>query len=108
MLGNATKFTPKGGTISIECKQENENVKISVSDTGIGIPEEKQDIIFNAFKKAHNKTRANEKGTGLGLAICKNIIDLHNGEIRVNSKVDKGSVFTVCLPVSTSGKRFNS
>ncbi|MBK25224.1 MAG: hypothetical protein CME70_14615 [Halobacteriovorax sp.] len=109
IIGNALKFTPEGGQIRIEGKaicdlneSEEESLKISISDTGPGIPEDKIESIFNKYEQARVKDR--EIGTGLGLAICKNIIELHNGKVWVESVEGEGAVFHFILPKVTRGK----
>jgi len=109
IIGNALKFTPEGGSIKIEGKaicdlneSDEESLKISISDTGPGIPEDKIESIFNKYEQARVKDR--EIGTGLGLAICKNIIELHNGKVWVESVEGEGAVFHFILPKVTRGK----
>ncbi len=109
IIGNALKFTPVGGKINIEGKvvcdldeNNDESLKISISDTGPGIPEDKIESIFNKYEQARVKDR--EIGTGLGLAICKNIIELHNGKVWVESEEGEGAVFHFILPKVTRGK----
>jgi PAS domain S-box-containing protein len=100
LIGNAIKFTPKGGRIGISVSRNNDEVLISVNDTGIGIPGNYLDRIFDEFCQV--KSLAGPKqGSGLGLAICKRIIDSHNGRIWVNSAPDKGSQFSFALPLSS-------
>jgi CheY-like chemotaxis protein/two-component sensor histidine kinase len=99
LLSNATKFTPEGGKIDldVDCEDEgNEAVrlKVSVKDTGIGISEEQQRKLFAPFRQADSSTSRHFGGTGLGLAICKRIVELMDGEIRIDSEPGKGSTFT--------------
>ncbi|HEY4361103.1 MAG TPA: ATP-binding protein [Bryobacteraceae bacterium] len=113
LIGNALKFTARGGvTVSVEKETgSSENAgdgrlmaHFSVSDTGIGIPEEKQQIIFEAFRQADGSTTRRFGGTGLGLAICTKLVDLMGGRIWVESQEGKGSSFhfTVDLAVSAA------
>jgi PAS domain S-box-containing protein len=96
LLLNAVQAMPDGGKIFINAyRRDDENV-IMIGDTGIGIPEESLD---NLFKPLYT-TKA--KGTGLGLAVCKKIVDAHNGTIKVQSKVGKGTIFTITLPAFAS------
>lgn len=98
LLANAIKFTPPEGRIRIEAKRENNEVEISVSDTGAGMSREQ---LAGLFKVEQGKTgRGNHvaSGTGLGLIICKEFIDLHGGRILVQSVEEQGSTFTVVLP----------
>ena len=99
LISNTFKFTPKGGKISVEIDADDRNVKISVSDTGIGISKENLEKIFDRFYQADNEDDSSlqNKGTGIGLALAKGIVELHKGRISVTSKPSIGSVFTVEL-----------
>lgn len=107
ILGNALKFTPKGGKISIRgeaiCDLDSvgESLKVTISDTGPGIPKDKIETIFNKYEQARVKDR--EIGTGLGLAICKNIVELHGGKVWVESEESKGASFHFILPGVSRG-----
>jgi len=99
LLGNAVKFTPENGSISLDASllKEEENfctVKVSVTDTGIGISEEHQKKLFKTFQQADSDTSRRFGGSGLGLVISRNIVEMMNGEIWVESELGKGSVFT--------------
>ncbi|HEY6907449.1 MAG TPA: response regulator, partial [Ignavibacteriaceae bacterium] len=99
LLGNAVKFTNEG---SIELKistTENNELKFDVTDSGIGISEADQKIIFEEFRQIDGTTTRKYGGTGLGLAICKKIAELMNGSISVQSEKDKGSTFTFIIPL---------
>ncbi|WP_343706052.1 response regulator [Flavobacterium sp.] len=101
LISNAIKFTEKG-TVSLEIKVDTDDDKIIcfiVKDTGIGIPLEKQPLIFEAFQQADGSTKRKYGGTGLGLSISRELAKLLRGEIILNSKVNEGSTFTLCLPV---------
>ena len=98
LVGNAIKFTPEGGTIKISVIEEKEESQISVSDTGIGIKEEDLETIFESFGQLDSSVTKRYKGAGLGLAITKRLVQMHNGRIWVESKLDKGSKFTFTLP----------
>lgn len=100
LLSNAVKFSKEGTIILINAFTQNGLVKVNISDQGPGIREEYLETLFEYFKKTDNKPTKGEKSTGLGLAICKRILDLHEGEIGVNSKPGKGSTFYFSLPVS--------
>ena len=100
LIHNAIKFTPPTGRVSVSAETKDNNVLISVSDTGIGIPEEELNRIFERFYKV-DKARSGG-GTGLGLAIAKHIIQAHGGTIWAESEERKGSTFTFSLPVSQS------
>lgn len=99
LVSNAQKFTPKGGRISVNIKDAHRYVKIIVEDTGIGIEKVYHDIIFDRFNQVVDEHRENKGGSGLGLTITKHIIDLHGGSIHVESEKNKGSKFTIALPV---------
>ena len=98
LVGNAVKFTPKGHVlidVSGEVIDDQASLNISVIDTGIGIPADKLDNIFDQFRQADNSTTRKYGGTGLGLSIARHLATLMGGDIRVTSTVDKGSTFTV-------------
>ena len=112
LLHNAIKFTPAGQINLIVARDANYcnvpgSVCFTVTDTGIGIPDEKQKTIFDLFMQADTSSTRRYDGTGLGLTIAKNLIELMGGIIRLKSKVDEGSVFSLtipfALPVSTTG-----
>ncbi|HHS96492.1 MAG TPA: GAF domain-containing protein [Chloroflexi bacterium] len=98
LVSNAAKFTDEG-FIRVEVTYDDEYVTISVSDTGIGIPEDKLPKIFEAFTQVDASPSRKYGGTGLGLTITKSFIELHGGEIWVESEVGKGSTFTFRLPI---------
>ena len=98
LISNAMKFTPEGGNIIIELTKSKENFNIIVKDNGIGIPKDKLDIIFDRFAQVDGSASRQYEGTGIGLSLIKEIIELHEGAISVDSKLDKGSVFTITLP----------
>jgi signal transduction histidine kinase len=110
LVGNAIKFTPEGGEISVSAKPfENEGnmdmVAISVRDSGIGIPEDQLDRIFEKFHQVEDSLRRSIVGAGLGLAIAKSLVEAHHGKIWAESEVGKGSIFTFTLPSSKGEKR---
>jgi len=100
LLSNAIKFTPEQGRIRLEARVQDSFVVISVMDTGIGIPPEEHDFIFDKFHQVGATTLGVREGTGLGLAITKRLVEQHGGTIRVDSHPGKGSTFFVTLPVS--------
>ncbi|HLD70165.1 MAG TPA: HAMP domain-containing sensor histidine kinase, partial [Candidatus Omnitrophota bacterium] len=100
LLGNAIKFTPPNGTITIGAKKDQNTILFSVSDSGIGIKEEDIPKLFNEFYRVENEINQSVKGTGLGLALAKNIVEAHGGKIWVNSKQNEGTTFYFTLPVS--------
>jgi len=99
LLANAIRHTPKSGEISVQWKQTDNQLEISVLDTGPGIAEADRKRIFEAFEQTTESARKSE-GTGLGLAICKLICDAHNGSISVGNSPVKGSKFTITIPVA--------
>lgn len=99
LLDNAIKFTPTGGRITITLYKEEGFFKISIRDTGIGIPKEDQSRIFERFYRAEGESPVQAKGTGLGLSIAKSLIELHGGQIWVTSEIGKGSEFSFTLPI---------
>lgn len=100
LVGNALKFTPAKGTITVRAQKKDENVQIDVTDTGCGIPDEAKEKIFEEFYRVDNLINQEAKGTGLGLALVKNIVEAHNGKIWVTSKLGSGSTFSFTLPLS--------
>ncbi|MDD5237239.1 MAG: ATP-binding protein [Candidatus Omnitrophica bacterium] len=100
LLGNAVKFTPQNGKITIRAEQDNDHVRVDISDTGIGIPEESLESIFEEFYRIDNEINQQVKGTGLGLSLVKNIIEAHKGIISVKSKLNSGSTFSFTLPIA--------
>ncbi len=104
LITNAIKFTPPGGTIEVVAKGEEDMVTVSVSDTGIGIPEDKLAGLFEIGVQAQRAGTEGEKGTGLGLILCAEFINKNGGEIWVESQIGEGSTFSFQLP----GKRATS
>lgn len=107
ILSNAVKYTPPGGNVIIEVKQESslingyQNYIFKCTDTGIGMEKEFLNNLFQPFERAQDTTVSKITGTGLGMAITKNVVDLLNGDIQVESNPGKGSSFTVTLPLQT-------
>jgi two-component system sensor histidine kinase GlrK len=99
LIGNAVKFTPQDGRVTISAKQANQEVEVSVADTGPGIPPEKLMTIFDKYQQAGAADPYLMKGTGLGLSIAKHIISSHGGRIWAESKSGEGSTFIFVLPV---------
>ena len=100
LLTNAVKFTSNGGTVDVTVEPAAEGVQVKVRDTGLGIPEDELPRIFDKYRQTTTKATDGEDGTGLGLAIVRELVLLHAGEITVASEVNRGSVFTVRLPVN--------
>lgn len=100
LVGNAIKFT-EGGEVRISVLPRHDNLEFAVTDTGIGIPEEKQHLLFQSFSQTDSSFQRHYGGSGLGLAISRGLLDLMGGEITVQSREGRGSVFTFTLPLNT-------
>jgi len=98
LLGNAVKYSPEGASISFSLHEERDVIVIEVSDTGYGISEEDLPRIFEKFYRSKDPNISEKAGTGLGLAMTLEIIDLHGGEIDVQSTPGEGTHFTVRIP----------
>jgi signal transduction histidine kinase len=98
LVGNALKFTPRGGSASVRLDADEQNVAITVRDTGPGIPTDELPRIFERFYRGTNTGDARASGSGLGLAIVRSIVDMHEGEIDLASEVGRGTEFTITLP----------
>ena len=98
LIHNAIKYNFDMGKIKISASNENDMVTVSIEDTGVGIPEEKLELIFEEFYRVKNEFTKNISGTGLGLPICKKIINELGGKIEVTSKINNGSKFKVKIP----------
>lgn len=100
LVGNAAKFTPEGGSITVSINDLDDKVMISVLDTGIGIDEKYHKHIFDRFNQVIDIEDEVKGGSGLGLAITSQIVKLHKGDIYVESKLGEGSKFVIILPVN--------
>jgi signal transduction histidine kinase len=100
LIGNAIKFTPSGGSITIRLKREDGTAILEVSDTGVGIPGDKLDRVFDRFYQVDGSSTRRYGGTGLGLALVKEIAISHGGQVSVESTLGKGSIFRVNLPLN--------
>jgi two-component system OmpR family sensor kinase len=100
LVENAVRYTPAGGTINIALRRHGPVAELTVSDTGIGIPPEHLQHIFERFYRVDTSRSRELGGTGLGLSIVRQIAEAHGGQVRVRSTVGEGSTFTVALPVS--------
>lgn len=98
LLSNAIKFTPKSGHIFVKVLNKIDNVIIIVEDTGIGIPHEKREVIFEKFQQIDNTFTRRNEGSGIGLSLVKSFVELHDGKISVSSELNKGSKFVIELP----------
>jgi signal transduction histidine kinase len=99
LLDNAVKYTPQGGEISLALERRNGNAEIVVRDTGIGIPEADQSRVFDRFYRVDKARSRALGGAGLGLSIVRWIVDVHGGEVSVDSTPGRGSTFVVKLPL---------
>ena len=97
LITNAIKFTPQGGAVTVGASQAGDALRLTVSDTGVGVPAEEIDHLFERFFRA--STGATIRGTGLGLSIVKSIADVHGGSISVSSEAGAGTTFTIDLPL---------
>jgi signal transduction histidine kinase len=98
LLSNAVKFTPRDGTITLACDAEGDRVRVHVRDTGVGIPDDKLDAIFEPFVQVGKSSGMAKGGTGLGLAISRDLARLMQGELTVRSRMGEGTEFTLALP----------
>ncbi len=110
LLGNALKYTPAGGKVTVRVSTSGNGttpdaVSVEVTDTGIGIREEEQEMVFERFYRAKDRRIAGITGTGLGLTLARQIARAHGGDITLKSKVDQGSTFTMILPAAAGGSR---
>jgi signal transduction histidine kinase len=104
LLSNALKFTPDGGKVEISAAPYSPGrFKLVVKDTGIGIKEEDMQRLFTAFEQLESTASRRFEGTGLGLALTRKIVELQHGTIEVESELEKGSTFTVVLPITCNG-----
>jgi signal transduction histidine kinase len=105
LVGNAVKFTPPGGVITLSAARADDKIQCAVTDTGPGIPPEDLPRIFGKFWQSK---RGDHRGVGLGLAIARGIVEAHGGTIGVRSEVGRGSVFSFSLPVWSDADRVES
>jgi len=100
LVSNAIKFTPDGGTVTLETERDGSEVLIHVRDTGVGVPAEERERIFQAFTQVRGGRTRSEEGTGLGLALSRRLMDLMGGSLMLDSRAGRGSTFTVRLPAA--------
>lgn len=100
VLGNAAKYTPTGGRVSLKVRVEDGRLRIAVQDTGVGISAEDLPCLFDKFFRSDDPRVQAETGTGLGLSLTQEVVRMHGGEITVESELNKGSTFTVSLPLT--------
>ena len=111
LLSNAIKFTSQGGRVWVAAEAEMETLRVDVGDTGVGIPREHHERIFNEFYQVDSATTRQVEGTGLGLSLTRRIVELHGGRMTLQSEPGQGSVFTVRMPLAglaaANGERHN-
>ncbi|MDF2590670.1 MAG: resE5 [Clostridia bacterium] len=98
LLSNAVKFNNSGGVVTVKINSENENIMVSVEDNGEGIPKEKQEFIFDRFVQVDKSLSRNFEGSGIGLSLVKSFVDMHGGQIRLESEPGNGSKFMFTIP----------
>jgi signal transduction histidine kinase len=98
LLSNAFKFSPENATVAVSAVSNGDFIEVSVSDTGVGIPPEDVEKMFEKFAQVSSRAPRGEKGTGLGLAIVKKLVEMHGGRVWAKSKVGEGSTFSFSLP----------
>lgn len=103
LIDNAIKFTPIGGTVTVRSFQHGGTIEIQIEDTGVGIPEELQDRIFDRFFRGRQAGIEHVSGSGLGLSLVKAVIESHDGTIQVKSQIGQGTVFIVRVPATKEG-----
>lgn len=99
LVGNAIKYTPAGGEVTVRATEEKGLFTVDVTDNGIGIRDDEREKIFEKFYRAKDRRITSITGTGLGLAIAREVVRMHGGDVTVRSQLDKGSTFTMTLPV---------
>jgi signal transduction histidine kinase len=108
LLSNAYRYTPAGGTITVAVHTRDDVVQVDVIDTGIGIPEQDHESIFERFYRADHPVVREQAGTGLGLPIARSLIEMHGGRLWLRSEVKAGSTFSFTLPVYTENQAASS
>ncbi len=99
VIGNAIKYTPMGGKVTVTANETDGRFQVAVSDTGLGIKPEEQELIFEKFYRAKDKRVGTISGSGLGLALARDVVRQHGGDISVKSEIDRGSTFTIAVPL---------
>jgi signal transduction histidine kinase len=105
LVSNAVKYTPEGGQVTVTSRADHASVVCEVADSGIGIPSEDQEHLFEEFFRAHNAREFAQEGTGLGLSIVREIVEGAGGTIRCASELGQGTCFTVILPLAACDLR---
>ena len=102
LVGNAVKFTPDGGEVALRLVAEHGDAVLTVSDTGIGIPEEEQQHLFTRFFRSSLAQRSAIQGSGLGLSLARAVAEEHGGTLQVDSRPGEGATFSVRVPLATT------
>lgn len=102
LMSNALKFTRNGGRVEVNAAREGDMVRVSVTDTGVGIHKEDIERLFDKYEQARSRATRSEKGTGLGLYITRQLVELHGGRIEAESELERGSTFSFTIPVATA------
>jgi len=100
------KYTQKKGNIIFSVFSDDKEIKVSIQDSGVGIPKDQQGRLFSKFFRAANVVRMETEGSGLGLFICKNIVQVHEGKVWFESKEGEGSTFYFTLPIIGTKSKF--
>lgn len=100
LIGNAVKFTEKDGKIKVLIKEQDNTVSISIEDNGLGISKDDQEFIFKRFQQGRNVNSTQVSSSGIGLTLVKYIVELHGGHVELESELNKGSKFTIVLPIN--------
>lgn len=100
LIGNAIKYTPAGGKVTVRVDVDNTALRVAVTDNGIGIKDDEHELIFERFYRAKDRRIAGITGSGIGLALARQVVRLHAGDISVASQIDKGSTFTLTVPLT--------
>jgi signal transduction histidine kinase len=100
LVGNAVKYTPDGGSVTVSLSRSGDEVVLQVADTGIGISAEDQEQLFTEFFRSNNPQAVAQPGTGLGLTIVARIVARHGGRLHLTSELGAGSTFRVVLPAA--------
>jgi signal transduction histidine kinase len=102
LLSNAIKFTPEGGRVAVRGKIDRDMLEMTVTDTGVGIAAEDQELIFEKFRQSGNPMTREQGGTGLGLSIVRELTQILGGTVSLQSELGRGSTFTICIPLQLS------
>jgi signal transduction histidine kinase len=99
LVGNAIKYSPQSGSITVAAKVGKDTILVNVQDTGYGIPASDLPFIFDRFYRVRNGKNSEMEGNGLGLSIVKSIVEQHKGQVTVQSEPDRGSLFSISIPL---------